>query len=168
MPTKKCDACRELIDSEATICPKCRSKQKGRSSLGVIFGGGAALLLFLLWLGGSGDTPTRDPATEFENGYQSTGAEFSAEKKYGCEKALSQAETDGLVRERPSKTRINVEDALWAALPAGEKTALMSLVGCAAFGKQPADFGTSEYVVAYGYRSGQRLGMLSDLGMKYD
>lgn len=81
MSTKQCQACREMIDAQATICPKCRSKQKGKSSLGVLLGAGVAVLLGLMWLGGDPeDAPSSKSSTQFENGFQSTAADFAKEQ----------------------------------------------------------------------------------------
>jgi Host cell surface-exposed lipoprotein len=75
---KPCRACREQIDYEATICPKCRTKQS--KGLGLM-GGLAIGFLGIIALGSLGQGEPETQEFKFENGYTSTAAEFSTEKK---------------------------------------------------------------------------------------
>lgn len=90
------------------------------------------------------------------------------ETRASCAQAIDQATKDGIVRQRPAPNRVNVEDAVWQLMAADDKRALLSLVACDAFGKREGDLDLSEYVVAYGFRSGKRLAMLTEFGVAYD
>lgn len=93
---------------------------------------------------------------------------LDTQTRQGCAQAIGQATKGGVVRQRPAPNRVNVEDAVWQLMAADDKRALLSLVACDAFGKREADLGVSEYVVAYGYRSGKRLAMLTEYGIDYE
>lgn len=94
-----------------------------------------------------------------DTGQQEVAAAVSpAEKQVACAVAISAAQDAGLVRDRPKKNRIDVEEAAWSALPAGEKRSLASAVQC--FAAPDHDYG-----VVYGYRSGERLAMAGSFGV---
>ena len=80
-----------------------------------------------------------------------------------CREPLKTGEESGVIKGRPSPNRINVEETLWAALPADVKDRTLQAVACDLW--QTAMPPAGEYVVAYGYRSGQRLQMLTEVGM---
>ena len=80
-----------------------------------------------------------------------------------CRALIGQAAKLGLIRARPSAERIDVEDATWAALPAKAKDRTLQAVACDVW--QRAVPPQSDYVVAYGYRSGKRLQLFSAAGM---
>lgn len=67
-----------------------------------------------------------------------------------------------------SGNRLNVEDARWLLLPAETKRALLAAAACAHFGRPATDLADMEFTVAYGFRSGKRLAMLSRIGMSFD
>lgn len=79
-----------------------------------------------------------------------------------CRDLLAIAEKAGLIRDRPKPTRIDVEDALWAQLPAKTKDQTLQALACDVW--QTAMPQGGDYVVAYGYRSGKRLEMLTSTG----
>jgi hypothetical protein len=78
---------------------------------------------------------------------------------------IEQATKEGLVRERPSPERVNVEDRLWAAFPATAKRGLAMAVRCSATRGAPQQL---DYGVVYGYRSGKRLAMSTSAGVELD
>ena len=73
-----------------------------------------------------------------------------------CDDAIAGLEATGLIKERPAPNRVNVEDALWAAMPATEKRLVAQAVRCSLTRGKPS-VGFDDYSVVYGYRSGQRL-----------
>lgn len=73
-----------------------------------------------------------------------------------CDKLIEQAEAAGLVRDRPAANRVDVEDQLWAEMPAQSKRGLALAVRCSFTRGQPRD-DLDSYAVVYGYRSGKRL-----------
>ncbi len=80
-----------------------------------------------------------------------------------CAKAIAEMTRTGLIKDRPSARRIDVEEANWAALPSKDKNRLLQFLSCDAY-RQTIPPG-SESVVAYGYRSGERLRMLTSAGV---
>jgi hypothetical protein len=81
-----------------------------------------------------------------------------------CGSYLSLATRNGLIRGRPSPNRINVDERLWAELPASAKDTTMQAVSCELWrSSMPPTVGN--YVVAYGWRTGKRLQMLTSVGM---
>lgn len=94
---------------------------------------------------------------------------LSLETRKGCSAAIAKAQSEGLVRERPNAVRANVDELRWAAIPATEKTALLSLLACDGLGKQAAEMTMSDAVpVVYGYRTGKRLALLSPVGPSFE
>jgi hypothetical protein len=83
-----------------------------------------------------------------------------------CQKVVDLAWKNGIIREQPDAQRINVDDYIWADTAASEKRTLLQIVACTAYGgRTPAQLSAGDYVVAYGYRSGKRLGMASKAGV---
>lgn len=93
---------------------------------------------------------------------------LSAKQRQGCAAAIVQAARSGLVRERPAANRVNVDDGKWRLLPASEKAALLALVACDAFGLAPGELAFSQHTVAYGWRSGKRVAMLTQVGTAFE
>jgi hypothetical protein len=89
-----------------------------------------------------------------------------------CRRIIDEATKMGVVRDKPSPNRINVEDARWAMLPADDKRSLLAAVGCAAFKLRQADWenvsNADGYTVAYGYRSGKRVAMATATGYNFE
>lgn len=81
-----------------------------------------------------------------------------------CRDLLKLAEKSGVVRERPSPNRINVDEKLWAQLSAREKDLTLQAMSCDLWGTaMPPD--DTKYVVVYGYHTGKRVQMLTSVGM---
>jgi hypothetical protein len=114
------------------------------------------LILFGLYALGGGLTAKPEPAPP-------PAPDLAPELVAKCAAAIEQAARIGLVRERPAPNRINVDEVLWAQLPASTKDQTMQFVACARWRKAMPPPG--EYVVAYGWRSGRRLWMLTEAGM---
>lgn len=91
-----------------------------------------------------------------------------AKTRASCSEVLVKGQKTGVIRERPSRNRVNVDEVIWAQMAASDKTALLSLVACDAFGKRQSDLEFGEHTVAYGWRSGKRLAMLSSAGMSFE
>ncbi len=92
----------------------------------------------------------------------------SGEVQVGCAKAVAGAQASGIVLARPADNRVNVDDRVWAAMTADDKTALLALVACETFGRRPGDLTIDQHVVAYGHRSGERLAMLTSVGTNFE
>ncbi len=83
-----------------------------------------------------------------------------------CQSLIERAAKDGIVRAMPDGNRIDVEDRLWAMLPARDKKALASAVACRAFDGRALDqLNAGQYAVVYGYRSGKRVAMAASFGV---
>ena len=81
-----------------------------------------------------------------------------------CGNLLTSAKRNGLIRERPSPNRINVDERLWSELPASVKDTTLQAVSCELWRSSvPPTVGN--YVVAYGWRTGKRVQMLTSVGM---
>lgn len=91
-----------------------------------------------------------------------------AHTRAGCSNAITGAMKDGVVKERPSPNRVNVDEVIWVQMAASDKTALLALLACDAFGKRAGDLEFSEHVVAYGARSGKRMAMLTSAGTSFE
>lgn len=57
---------------------------------------------------------------------------------------------------------------IWAQMDASDKTALLALLACDAYGKRGPDLNILEFTVAYGWRSGKRLAMLTSVGITFE
>lgn len=88
---------------------------------------------------------------------------LSADVVGKCRDLLKMAERIGVIRDRPDPTRINVDERKWAELDAATKDRTLQAVACDVWQQNmpPAD----EMVVAYGWRSGTRVQMLTEIGM---
>lgn len=80
-----------------------------------------------------------------------------------CRDLLETGRRAGVIREEPSPQRINVDDRLWSAMPASEKDVLLQAVSCVRWRSSMPPAG--EQVAAYGWRSGKRVQMLTEVGM---
>jgi hypothetical protein len=90
---------------------------------------------------------------------------YTTERVQECTLLLNKAEQAGLIHQRPSDTRINIDERLWAELPATAKSGILQAMACEVYGRPPANL---EIVVAYGYRSGRRLARYGQSGVSYD
>lgn len=125
------------------------------------FGTFAALVILIILLYQCGEAS--------KNANQPAAAAAPANNPANCQKVIDGAQETGLVKEKPSLNRLNVDDLMWAALPAGEKTALAEMLFCTTYdGKSFAQGAAMDYVVIYGYRSGKKLAMLSSVGMDFE
>ncbi|MFL6729533.1 MAG: hypothetical protein ACJ8E3_09325 [Sphingomicrobium sp.] len=111
---------------------------------------GLSVLLLAIPACSNSDQPTSDQATTTD--------------PKPCDDLIEQAENDGLVKQRPSPDRVNVEDRLWAQFPATSKEGLAMAVRCSATRGAPDEL---DYGVVYGYRSGKRLAMATSVGVKF-
>jgi hypothetical protein len=91
-------------------------------------------------------------------------ASFTSAQVASCVRLIEQAQEHGLIKARPDERRINVDDQLWREFPATSKTGLLQAVACEAFDRPLRQ---TEYVVAYGHRSGERVAMLTSAGMSF-
>ena len=80
-----------------------------------------------------------------------------------CRDLLAMAERIGVIRERPQPTRINVDERKWAELDAATKDRTLQAMACDVWQQNMPPSG--EFVVAYGWRSGKRVQMLTEVGM---
>lgn len=93
--------------------------------------------------------------------------ELTPTERADCAESLRKAETLGLIKDRPTPSRIDVEETLWAGLPAKTKQGILGSVSCEVLGRwMPLTPGTP--LVAYGYHTGNRLAMLSSVGMRFE
>lgn len=83
-----------------------------------------------------------------------------------CRGLLEAAEKAGIIRDRPAANRIDVEDSTWAALPSDVKDVTLQAVACEVWQARVPPAG--EHAVAYGYRSGKRVEMLTSVGFSRD
>lgn len=80
-----------------------------------------------------------------------------------CRAYLKQAVAEGLIRQRPAPARINVDERLWAEMPARVKDLTLQAVACDLWqSSMPPEW---EHVAAYGWRSGKRVQMLTSVGV---
>jgi hypothetical protein len=86
---------------------------------------------------------------------------YSKERIAQCAEVLKSGERIGLIKERPTSVRINVEDRIWSETSAGSKRGFLLALGCAAYGRPLGD----DHVVAYGFRSGKRLALATGHGV---
>lgn len=158
---KKCLKCAELVQPDATICKHCGFKFPDDARLV------RNLLIAAIAIGGVYWCSTQDP-TSGSVSQDPAAVALDAKARASCAQAIDQATKDGIVRQRPAPNRVNVEEAAWQLMPADQKRALLSLVACDAFGKREADLDAAEYAVAYGFRNGRRLAMLSSADFTFD
>lgn len=158
---KKCPKCAELVQPDAKVCKHCGFQFPDNASLfrNIAVAAGA---IFFVWYCSTLD-PTTDPGD-----VDRPVSLVDASTRAGCAKAIEDGTKQGIVRKRPSADRVDVEDATWRLMAADDKRALLALVACDAFGKRAGDLDLSEHVVAYGYRSGKRLAIMTSVGVQFE
>lgn len=123
----------------------------------VVLGGMAIATIRPDWVSEPADQQAQDGVA------QDAPAKLGPEQVARCRAALTAGTKSGVIRARPSPNRINVEDRLWAEMDAHTKELILQAVACDAWGMAAPPQG--QFVVSYGYRSGKRIEMLSELGI---
>jgi hypothetical protein len=82
-----------------------------------------------------------------------------------CDQVIQQGQHLGLIRDRPQKQRIGVDERLWALMDASERRGLLLALRCSAYSSAAR---TADEAVAYGAHSGKRLGVAGANGVTLD
>lgn len=153
---KTCPKCAEQVQDKAKVCKHCGHKFGYQTpKLGCVSAAGLAVLFLYAGSRCSSEQPTKlvdQPAA------------YNATRITECRDLISNAKAQNVIRSQDG-ARINVDDKLWAHLPADSKTGILLAVRCADAGRS---FGTSDYVSAYGYRSGRRVALATKVGVKFE
>jgi hypothetical protein len=80
-----------------------------------------------------------------------------------CNALLRDGEKVGLVRDRPAANRVDVDELVWASLPAKAKEGIVGAVWCSSLGGLPAP--DNSFGVVYGYHTGKELAVMSEGGV---
>lgn len=80
-------------------------------------------------------------------------ARLSDDQIRECDQNLAKLAQIGLIRDRPARNRIDVDEKIWAEMPYKQKDALLGLVSCSAFGRYVPE--GNDRTVAYGWRDGE-------------
>ena len=159
---KKCPRCAEMVKAQALVCRHCGHsfKPKPMFTPGALGCLGLIGFVGLMMMFGSDDkSSTPIPAAP----------SLTREQRQGCGKALAEAQRTKVIRQRPSPNRVNVDDLIWSQMAATDKEALLALLACDALGKRAPELTMDEpTIVAYGFRSGKRVGMLTQVGASFD
>lgn len=156
-----CTQCGAPLERDAKFCGRCGKavaggtaamdpkKAQGLGCLGVI---GAVALIAIFQNDGS-------PSAESKE------VKAAAIDPAPCEKALGGLEQAGLIKDRPDANRVDVEEDLWAVLPAKQKRLAAAAVRCSFLKGDIGRTDFNSYAVVYGYRSGKRLAMATGSGV---
>jgi hypothetical protein len=82
-----------------------------------------------------------------------------------CEQVIQQGQQLGLIRNRPQRQRIDVEEKLWTLMDASERRGLLLALRCSAY---PASARPTDQAVAYSAQSGKRLAQTNAQGVAFD
>jgi hypothetical protein len=169
---KRCLQCAEQIQSAARVCRYCSHQfsdsEVSRGQWDDRAGAFAKALpsvigaCLLLWFCSSVGTSMDEGRAR----RAATAAAAPVADVKQCEAVLSQGEKARLIRERPSERRINVDERLWAELPASAKEGMLLALACTMTGGRPLT--GLDNAVAYGWRSGKRLVMATEVGVSFE
>lgn len=117
---------------------------------------------------GSDDAAAIASAAVAEAAAEAAPAVVDATTRAECRDTVRQLERAGLIKGRPRAGRIDVDDRLWAEMPAQMKSRALQAVSCDVQGRFiPAGF-DDEAIAAYGWRSGKRLALLTQVGVSFE